>query len=67
MYAGPSDPKTIAVNAVITGLPFVWMLIGVYVLWNARSPVIHGAVYTIPALVGAICLPAMILILQNLS
>ncbi len=70
MYGAANDLNTIVAHALIAGLPFLWMLIGVYVLWNARSPLIQGVVYavfTIPALLGVIFGPATIPILQNLS
>lgn len=48
----------------------LWMLIGVYVLWGARSRLVAAAVYlvfTIPATVALILGPAIVLILQNPS
>jgi hypothetical protein len=54
----------------VDGLVMLWMLIGVYVLWGARSRMVAAAVYlvfTIPATIALLFGPAIVLILQNPS
>jgi hypothetical protein len=54
----------------LQGLAFLWMLIGVVAIWDARSRVVELAsllVFTIPATIVTIFGPAIILIMQNLG
>jgi hypothetical protein len=48
----------------------VWMLIGVVLIWDARSPLVDALVlilFTMPATLLVVLSPALILIMQNLT
>jgi hypothetical protein len=65
-----SGPFGIPQGVLLDGLVMFWMLVGVYVLWGARSRLVAAAVYlvfTIPATIALIFGPAVVLILQNPS
>jgi hypothetical protein len=70
MFTDSSGPFGISQRVFVDGLVMLWMLIGVYVLWRARSRLVAGAVYlvfTIPATIAVIFGPAIVLILHNPS
>ena len=69
MFEEPLGPFGIPQGVLVDGLVMFWMLIGVYVLWGARSRLVAAAVYlvfTIPATIALFLGPAIVLILQNL-
>lgn len=70
MYTDVSGPFGIPMNVLFDGLVMFWMLIGVYVLWGARSRLVAAVVYlvfTSPATIALILGPAIVLIVQNLG
>jgi hypothetical protein len=73
-FSSPMFPATgpfgIPQGVLVDGLVMLWMSIGVYVLWRARSRLVAAFVYlvfTIPATIALIFGPAIVLILQNPS
>jgi len=70
MVVQPPGILGIPLGVVLAGLVGFWMLLGVLVLWRARSRRVAALAYTIftaPATVVLIYGPALILILQNLA
>ncbi len=66
----PIGPLGLPASVFFTGMVMLWMLVGVYALWAARSRRIAGVVYlvfTIPATFALIVGPAIVLIIQNLG
>jgi hypothetical protein len=70
MFSGVRGPFGIPSDVVFDGLVLIWMSIGGYVLWGARSRLIAAVVclvFTIPATIALIFGPAIALILENPS
>lgn len=70
MFTDASGPLGMPLSGFVDGLVLLWMSIGVYVLWSARSRLVAAVVYlvfTIPATIALILGPAVVLILQNMS
>lgn len=65
-----ASPPGISPGVVLMGVVAIWMLLGAYVLWHARSlrvAAIAYVLFTLPATFALILGPAVVLILQNLS
>lgn len=70
MYAAPPDVLDVPLGIVLTAIVMGWMLIGVAIVWTARSRLAESLAlvfFTIPATVAVVFGPAVILILQNLG
>lgn len=70
MFAKPPDWLGIPLGVVIDAIAMVWMLIGVVLVWDARSRVVEVLVltlFTFPATILVVFSPAVILIMQNLA
>jgi hypothetical protein len=70
MFTDSSGPLGVPLGVLIDGLVLLWMSIGVYVLWGARSRLVAAfayVVFTIPATIALTFGPAIVLILQNAS
>ena len=66
----PPDIVGIPLGVALTGAAFAWMLIGVAIVWNARSRLTEALgllLFTIPATLVAVLGPAVIVIMQNLG
>ena len=67
---GPPEILGIPLPVVASGVAFGWMLIGLGLVWDQRSrfvELLSLLLFTIPATIGLIIGPALILILQNLN
>lgn len=69
---GGEYPNILGLNlgVIVTALALFWMLIGLYVLWNATTRWVEALVYTvftIPATMAVLLTPALVLIMQNLG
>ena len=70
IFAKPPDWLGIPLGVVMDAIALVWMLIGVVVIWDARSRLVEALVvtfFTIPATLLVVLSPALILIMQNLT
>ena len=70
MFAKPPDWLGIPLGVVMDAIAMVWMLIGVALIWDARSRLVEALVlfwFTIPATLVVVFSPALILIMQNLA
>jgi hypothetical protein len=70
MFAKPPEIVGIPLGFVIDAIAMVWMLIGVVLIWDARSRLVEALVlfwFTIPATLVVVFSPALILIMQNLA
>ena len=70
MFAKPPDMLGVPLGVVALALAGIWMLIGVAIVWNARSRITEMLalmLFTIPATILVILGPALILIMQNLG
>jgi hypothetical protein len=70
MFAKPPEILGIPLGLVLDAIAMVWMLIGVVLIWDARSRLVEALVlfwFTIPATLVVVFSPALILIMQNLA
>ena len=69
LFASPPSIVGIPLGAVIDAVAMLWMLIGVVLIWDARSPAVQTLVlvlFTIPATVAVVFSPAVVLIILNM-
>jgi hypothetical protein len=70
MFAEPPSLLGIPLGVVVDAIAMVWMLIGVVLIWDARSSLVEALVlifFTFPATLLVVLSPAVILIMQNLT
>ena len=70
MFAKPPEILGIPLGFVMNAVAIMWMLIGVVLIWDARSRLVEALVlfwFTIPATFLVVFSPALILIMQNLA
>ena len=70
MFAKPPEILGIPFGFVMDAIAMVWTLIGVVLIWDARSRLVELLVltlFTIPATILVVFSPALILIMQNLA
>ena len=70
MFSAPPSIVGVPLGVVVGALATGWMLIGLGLVWNARSrltELLALLLFTTPATIVLVMGPAMILILQNLS
>ena len=69
IFAKPPEILGVPLGVVMDAIAMVWMLIGVIVIWDARSRLVDALLltfFTIPATLLVVLAPALILIMQNL-
>jgi hypothetical protein len=69
LFTKPPDILGIPLGAAVDGVAMLWMLIGAALSWDAPSPVVRGLatfVFTLPATILVVLLPALLLMLKNL-
>ena len=70
LFATPSTVVGVPTGLVGLGLAGLWMLLGVVLVWDARSwatQLLAYFVFTLPATIGLVLFPGILLILQNLD
>ena len=70
LFSKPPDWLGIPLGVVVEAIAMVWMLMGVVLIWDARSRLVESLAlffFTIPATFLVVFSPAVILIMQNLT
>ena len=70
MTSKPPDILGLPLGVVVEGLAMLWMLIGVAMIWDARSRLAESLgfiLFTIPATLVVVFTPAVVLITLNLG
>jgi hypothetical protein len=70
MTSKPPDILGVPLGVAVEGLAMLWMLIGVAVIWDARSRLAESLgfiLFTIPATLVVVFTPAVVLITLNLG
>jgi hypothetical protein len=68
MFAARPDIYGAPWGVVVEAAAMLWMVVGVFAIWNARSKLVESLgllMFTIPATVVVVFTPAVILALQN--
>jgi hypothetical protein len=70
MVSTPPEIYGIPLGVVVEAIAMVWMLLGVVLIWDARtrwSEMLTLLLFTVPATFIVVFTPAVVLILQNLG
>jgi hypothetical protein len=70
VFAKPPDILGVPLGLVVAGIAMLWMLIGLAMVWRARTRSVEFialVVFAIPATIVIVLAPPLILIMQNLG